>query len=148
MTPKETGLGAYFENTYDVAAEGFERGLPPLILIGYLARTLLVLNACILGALPSQLRDKISGNWLYKFFVRLPLRFCYTTVLLWIREPGMTSISLTSAFVAGLVGFALSLYFWIHSSATWITRAGMIAVATLLIIVSVILINSRRRLGI
>lgn len=147
QTPKDTRLGAYFEKTYDVAGEGLERGLPPLVLVEYLTRTLLVLDACILGALPPKLKDKISGNWIYRFFLRFPLKLSYKVVTLWSREPGLTAISLTSALVAGMVGFALIVYFWINSTPAWTTRLGMICIAALLIVVSWFLLKRRKRLG-
>jgi patatin-related protein len=145
-TPKDTGLGAYFENTYSVATEGVERGIPPLIVVEYLTRTMLVLNACILGALPSKLRDRISSNWFFKLFLDFPLRVSNKLAGLWIREPSLTVISLTSGLFVGLVGLALIFYFSFFQSAAT-TRLVLAFCAILILLVCWVLLRSRKRLG-
>jgi patatin-related protein len=101
-SPKGTPLGRYFENDYNVAGEGLERGIPPLILAGYLTRLTLILDACLLGSVPPGTRTKIAGSPIYRLAVRLPLRISHGLVRLWLREPRTIALVLTTAFFASL----------------------------------------------
>lgn len=101
-SPKGTPLGRYFENDYNVAGEGLERGIPPLILAGYLTRLTLILDACLLSSVPPGTRTKIAGSPIYRLAVRLPLRISHGLVRLWLREPRTIALVLTTAFFASL----------------------------------------------
>jgi hypothetical protein len=148
--PKTTGLGKYFEQTYDVAGEGLERGIPPLILAEYLTRMSLVLNACILGSLPPPLNDRIANGWPYKIALRLPLRISHRIVKLWIREPRMTAILLTAVMAAALVAVLSVGYFYVAHLTSfpgfW-TVFALFMVSFVLLAGSIFLLSRKTKLG-
>jgi patatin-related protein len=147
--PKQTGLGDYFEKTYDVAGEGLERGIPPLILVQQMTRLLLVLNACLLGTLPPVAQNRVQGNWLYKLTLSLPLKVSFRLTTLWIREPKMTAISLTSLLAASAVAFGLACYFisgqLMHKVPGTFTTVGLVLFPFIFLVISLILLLKRRK---
>jgi patatin-related protein len=149
--PKQTGLGDYFEKTYDVAGEGLERGIPPLILVQQITRILLVLNACLLGSLPQMVQERVQSNWLYKLALRLPLKVSFQLSTLWIREPKMTAISLTSFLTASAAAFGVATYLIVgqlmHKNPGTLMSIGLVFVPLIFFVISLILVLKQRKLA-
>jgi patatin-related protein len=154
--PKSTALGSYFERDYDVACEGLERGIPPLILAEHLTRTLLVINACLVASLPPAIGKRVAENRLYKLSLRMPLRFSHRIVKLWLREPKMTAITLTATFVASFVGLLVIGYFYAfallarhgHSDIPGLTTALLLfTIPSIIFVLSSFLLWKRSKLG-
>jgi len=147
--PKLTGLGNYFETTYDVAGEGLERGIPPLILVQQMTRLLLVINACLLGSLPITVQERVQRNWFYKLSLSLPLKVSFKLTTLWIREPKTTAISLTSFLAASFVAFGLACYFisgqLMHKVPGTFTSVGLVIVPFIALVISLILLLKKRK---
>jgi predicted acylesterase/phospholipase RssA len=116
--PKRTPIGQYFEGSYDIASEGLKGGLPPLIAASYATQSALVANNCILGSIPKPMRDNITGNAIYSWGVRRPLRFSYALIGMWIRAPKTLAITSTFAVAAALVALLID-YFWRGDLFAW-----------------------------
>ena len=109
--PKSTPIGKYFEQNYQIANEGVERGLPPLVAAQYVTHSALVANNCVLGALKRPLRDRVTSNPIYKLGVRLPLRLSHGLLGIWIRGPKTLAITFTFLVTAALVAWTIA-FFW------------------------------------
>jgi hypothetical protein len=139
-----------------VPREGLERGIPPLILAEHLTRTLLVINSCLIASLPPAIGRRVAENRLYKLALRTPLRLSHRVVKLWLREPKLTAITLTTAFGTSLVALLLVGYFYAFSwFAThgqsgvpgFATAALLFGIPLLFFAVSTFLLLKRSRLG-
>ena len=110
-TPADTRMGRFFKEQYRVGEERLTHDIPNVVLLGLMARTLLVLRTCLLNMFGDS-ADRVRHSLLYRLGIDLPLRAFYGFTLLWRRWAGAR----TAAFI-GLAGISalllvIGVWFW------------------------------------